>query len=50
MTASAVAPKIVSTKQGSGSWTDNIGFLVLVGIANILLIAVIVVAVMYIRK
>jgi hypothetical protein len=50
VTASAVTPKIVNTKDSSGSWTDNIGFLVLIGIANILLIAVIVVAVMYVRK
>ncbi|MCX6707281.1 MAG: hypothetical protein NT001_04030 [Candidatus Woesearchaeota archaeon] len=48
--SSAVAPKIVNTKDNSGNWTDNIGFLVLVGIANILLIAVIVVAIMYVRK
>lgn len=49
VTASAVAPKIVDTQQGK-SWTDNVGFLVLIGIANILLIAVIVVAILYLRK
>ncbi len=49
VTAKAVSPKITSTRD-SGDWTDSAAFLGIVGAANVLLLIMIVLAVVYLVK